>query len=189
MNLKPIDKPLYRKRLNLVIVAFILSFGFFAVSFGQILIHFFGDIAITSVAIETGEQPNNFKLNLLGVMLGLLIASFILSRLRHTDFFYEIYYVWQLKQLHNRIYRKLTKIKALAKLNNVDAYIVLAFYYQSLKVVYELDDNTLVISKVNSDILTLEQSIKEADLKVELQQFSEALLASVEKQLPELKLI
>lgn len=188
MNLQPINKPLYRKRLNIVIAVFILSFALLAVSFGQILIHFLSDVTLTSLSVEASEQPNNFKLNLLGVVLGLLVSSLVLNYLKHTLFFKEIYYVWRLKQIHNRIYRKLSKIKKLAQQDNKNAYIVLNFYYESLKFVYELDDNTLVISKVNKDITELNTRMADANLTVTLDEFSEPLLSAIEKQLPELTL-
>ena len=222
MKLKSINKLLYRKRLNLVIVAFVIGFGFSSVGFGQVLIHFFGDtsavpekiqrisvnnlsqnpeidsaVALPSQPIshvdikndlnEEAQKPNNFRWNLLGVILGLLLSSLTLNYLKYSVFFTEIYYVWQLKQIHNRIYRKLSKIKKLANSGNVDAYIVLNYYYLSVKSVYELDDNTLVISTVNKEIALLEQAIRDAQFHVELTMFSESLLASVEKRLPELK--
>lgn len=187
MKLKPIDKSIYRKRLNVIIIAFIIGFAFFALVFGQILIHFFGEVATASLANESQTPPNNFKLNLLGVILGLLVSSFILNYVKHASFFSETYYVWQLKQLHNRIYRKLTKIKALADKGDEEAYTVLSFYYTSIKFVYELDDNTLVISKVNDDIEALNQSIQDANLSIDIENFSVPLLASVEQKIPELK--
>lgn len=225
MKLKSIDKLLYRKRLNLVIVAFILGFGVSAVGFGQVLIHFFGDPPLTlstpkiapslsangisqqpAAAITVDgenhfnaqrdtqtdtkplpEKPNNFRWNLLGVILGLLLSSLTLNHVKHSDFFTEIYYVWQLKQIHNRIYRKLTKIKKLASSGHEDSYIVLYYYYVSLKSVYELDDNTLVISRVNKEISALEDAISQAQFTVNTSLFSEPLLASVEQQLSQLK--
>ena len=208
MKLKSINKLLYRKRLNLVIVAFVIGFGFSGVGFGQVLIHFFGEAPTTvstspathellksetplttpsfnqqNGAEAPSEKPNNFRWNLLGVILALLLSSLTLNHLKHSDFFAEIYYVWQLKQIHNRIYRKLSKIKKLANSGNVDAYIVLNYYYLSVKSVYELDDNTLVISTVNKEIAALEQAIADAHLSVDVSMFSELLLASVEQQL------
>lgn len=182
MKLQNIDKKLYRKRLNIVIVGFIVAFTLLALMFGQVLIHFFST-APTINAVGEHTEVNNFHLNLIGVLLGLAVTSITLSQLRSKDFFYEIYYVWQLKQLHNRIYRKIAKIKALAQSGNIDAYIVLIFYYESLKQVYELDDNTLVISKVNKDVSELHESMHAANLSVTADQFSKALLISLESDL------
>ena len=139
MKLIEINKATYRKNLNQVIIGFIITFLVLSLAFGAGLISTFSTVA------ETGEG-DNFRYNFLGVLLGLFTCLAMLNILKTKAFFHEIFYVWQLKQIHNKVYRKIKKIKAASEQGDVNAVIILNFYYQSQKQVYLLDDNTLVIS-------------------------------------------
>lgn len=167
MQLIKIDKAVYRKRLNIVIAGFIATLTILALAFAQLFILNFEQ-----------EGVSNFKYNLLGVILALLACAAILHSLKESQFFKEIYYVWQLKQLQNKIFRKLTKIKADAKEGNENALIILLYYYQSLKLVYLLDDNTLTISKVEKDLNLVNETIANKNLALSAEQFDKSLLTS-----------
>ncbi len=167
MQLINVDKALYRKNLNIVIASFIVTLLVLALAFGQLLI------------INFAEQGvNNFRYNLLGVVLSLLACAAILHSSKRSQFFKEIYYVWQLKQLQNSIYRKLAKIKLAAKNNEEKALLILMFYYQSLKLVYLLDDNTLTMSKVEKEIADLQETIADNNLALTAEQFDKSLLTT-----------
>jgi hypothetical protein len=86
-----------------------------------------------------------------------------------------VYYVWQIKQQQNAIYRKLKKIKAAAD-DDVNALIILNFYYTSLKQIYLLDDNTLTMSKLDKDISELNTRIENKNLTLSTDQFNKSLL-------------
>lgn len=179
MKLKNIEKPVYRKHLNIIIVAFIASFLMLALAFGQGLILLFTDSVNTSageLANDITAPESNFRYNFIGVILALLICLFVLHKLRSSAFFNEVYYVWQVKQLHNAIYRKLKKIKAASANDDVNAWIILNFYYASLKQVYLLDDNTLTMSKLNSDISELNTRIENKNLTLSTEQFDKSML-------------
>lgn len=195
MKLIEIDKKTYRKRLNIVIVSFISCLLALALIYGQLLIAGFGvevptdqndalvlsenhDSVKDNAAQANEEQPTNFKYNFLGVLLSLLSCIFILHRLRESEFFYEVYYVWQVKQLQNLIFRKLKKIKAGAENGDVSALIILNFYYASLKQIYLLDDNTLTISKLNRDIEQLNELISSKNLTLCDEQFEKSMVTS-----------
>jgi len=167
MQLMNIDKARYRKHLNIVIVVFISILLVLALTFGQLLILNFGQ-----------EGVNNFRFNLLGVILSLLACMAALHTLKTSDFFKEIYYVWQIKQLQNLIYRKLKKVKKAAKGLEQEALIILTFYYQSQQQVYQLDDNTLTINKVNKDLADLQETIDNSNLTVNAEQFEKKLITS-----------
>jgi hypothetical protein len=198
MKLIEIEKATYRKHLNIIIVGFIATLLILALAYGQGLIMLFADNSIVAettvntasdvgglanekaneaIAIEE-PAPNNFKFNFFGVLLALLTCVFVLHKLRASAFFKEVYYVWQVKQLQNLIYRKLKKIKAAAENDDVDALIILSFYYASLKQVYLLDDNTLTMSKLNKDISELNTRIENKSLAITAAQFDKALLAN-----------
>jgi hypothetical protein len=181
MKLQDIDKKTYRSKLNQVIIGFIITLAVLAIAFGAVLIAVFSDpLALDSikVTVEEGQQSSNFKYNFLGVILALLACAGILQRLKDQPFFYEIYYIWQLKQVHNIIYRRLKKIKKSSVEGDENALIILTFYYASLKQLYILDDNTITMSSLNSDISKLETLIVEQDKDVSIEQFTQALLSS-----------
>lgn len=167
MQLMKIDKNRYRKHLNIIIAGFIATLLILALSFGQLLIMGFAE-----------EGVSNFRYNLLGVVLALFACAAILHTLKNSDFFKEIYYVWQIKQIQNLIYRKLKKIKVAAKDDNIDALIILVFYYRSLQQVYQLDDNTLTITTVNKELNDLQETIANKNLTIDAEQFDKKLLNS-----------
>ncbi|TPH12830.1 DUF3087 family protein [Litorilituus lipolyticus] len=190
MQLQQIDKQRYRKNLNFVIVGFIVSLLVLSLSFGQILIKTFSTVSdVTSSqeasyiqqdnTDESQQVPSNFKYNLLGVILGLLACASILHNLKSKAFFNEIYYVWQLKQLQNSIYRQLKKVEAKASEGNVNALIILNFYYQSLKQVYLLDDNTITLTKVENDIVRINDLIQEHNINADVSLFEKELLSKI----------
>jgi hypothetical protein len=167
MQLIDIDKARYRKHLNIIIAGFIGTLLILALVFGQLLIMSFAQ-----------DDISNFRYNLLGVVLSLLACAAILHTLKTSEFFNEIYYVWQIKQIQNSIYRKLKKIKAAANNEDSNALIILVFYYQSLKQVYELDDNILTITIVNKDLSKIQEMIEKQDLDITAEQFDKTLLSA-----------
>jgi len=186
MKLKDIDKQTYRSRLNQVIVVFIITLAILAVTFGAILIALFTDplavdnVTISSVnaAVESAGESSNFKYNFLGVVLALLACGAILQKLKDKPFFDEIYYIWQLKQIQNTIYRRLKKIKKASLDGDENALIVLKFYYASLKQLYILDDNTITMSTLMSEISKLDTLISESDKEIHVDQFTQVMLSS-----------
>lgn len=167
MQLLDIDKTRYRKHLNIIIAGFIGTLLVLALVFGQLLIASFGQ-----------EEVNNFRYNLLGVILSLLACAAILHQLKNSLFFTEIYYVWQIKQLQNLIFRKLKKIKQAADNEDKNALVILLFYYQSQQQVYQLDDNTLTINTVNKKLTDLQEIIANKNLTISAEQFDKKLLSS-----------
>lgn len=169
MKLIDIDKTLYRKRLNIVIVAFIASLTLLALLFGSVLISLFA-APITEPAVS------NFRFNLMGVILALISCLSLLHFLKQSDFFVEVYYVWQLKQCQNSIFRRLKKIKLASEQGDVNAITTLKFYYLSLQKVYLLDDNTLTITTINKKLSDLENLILDKNLIISPEQFEKSML-------------
>jgi hypothetical protein len=186
MKLKDIDKQTYRSRLNQVIVGFIITLALLAVTFGAILIALFTDplavdnvtIASVNAAVDSAGESSNFKYNFLGVVLALLACGAILQKLKYKPFFDEIYYIWQLKQIQNTIYRRLKRIKKASLDGDENALIVLKFYYASLKQLYILDDNTITMSTLTSDISKLDILISESGKEIHVDQFTQVMLSS-----------
>ncbi len=179
MKVVEIDKAVYRKRLNIVIAGFILCLAALSIGISSILISLFSEqgVNLSLVSTEQVEQGSNFKYNFLGVVLALLACAAILNSVKRSQFFDEIYYVWRLKQIHNSIYRKLKKIKQAAyEQNDINAVIILLYYFTTLKQVYLLDDNTLTMANVTTEQQKLQTFIEEKHLTVSIEQFDKSLL-------------
>jgi len=200
MTLVEINKATYRHRLNRVITGFVITFTFLAILFGSGLIALFAESSmnnlvgkpagieqiaqpLTETSTENSSEPkikpaNNFKYNLLGVILALLACAAILQKIKTTEYFREIYYVWQLKQLHNAIYRRLHHIKKALEQDDINAMIILNYYYTSLEQVYLLDDNTLTLEKVHREQKQLNDTIANKSLNISVEQFNQAMIKS-----------
>lgn len=187
MQLIEINKARYRKHLNIVIVGFIVSLLVLSLCFGAVLISLFSTVGevmeveqVLSAATDLvqGEEETNFRYNLLGVILALLANAAILHSIKGSEYFKEVYYVWQIKQIQNLIFRKLKKIKPAAKEGQKEALIILSFYYQSQKQVYSLDDNTITLTTVENEIAKVEQLIEDNGLDISNTQFDKSLLAT-----------
>lgn len=165
MQLKEINKDTYRGHLNVIIV---FAIGFFAavgVGISSLLVFYFGAAA-----------GDNFFLNLLGVSIGGAIAAFCLHRLKSSAYFYEVAYVWDLKQELNLINRQLSQLKRAAADNNVDAIIILLYNYHGSHQLWQLDDNVLNLHELELELIQLEDKIRQLGLKLEPNQYQRALL-------------
>ena len=188
MQLIDINKARYRKHLNITIVGFISSLLVMSLIFGTLLISLFSNVVEVNELVKIAndviidgmeaEPETNFRYNLLGVILALLANGAVLYNIKNSEFFTEIYYVWQIKQLQNLVYRKLKKIKLAAKNGEETALIILSFYYQSQIQVYKLDDNTITLSSIEKNLQQINDSIAESNLTISAEQFEKQLIAS-----------
>ena len=183
MQLIDIDKARYRKHLNIVIIGFIVSLLVLSLLFGSIFIALFStviDNTVMQVATDGAnlESQSNFRYNLAGVILALLANAAILHSVKNSDYFYEIYYVWQIKHLQNLIYRKLKKVKAAGKAGDEKALIILSYYYQSQLQIYQLDDNTITLSTIENHLAEVNVVISENELSISADQFEKSMITS-----------
>lgn len=174
MKLQKINKEEYRKKMNLLLVSLVGSLAVFAIVFGTILIDLFG--SGQSIA---GESTGNFHLNVLGVLLSVSLNAFIASRVKGHDYFKEALYVWNLKQVHNQIYRKLKRIQPKAEQGDRDALTVLYFYYTTQKQVYDLDNNTLTIKTVQQSLDNILELSEKWSIELDIEAFSKDLIAKI----------
>ena len=172
MKLQKINKEEYRKKMNLLLVSLVGSLALFAIVFGSILIEFFG-----SAGSVTGEATGNFHLNVLGVILSVALNAFIASRVKGHDYFKEALYVWNLKQIHNQIYRKLKRIQPKAEQGDREALTILYFYYTTQKQVYDLDNNTLTIKTVQKSLDNIVELSEKWSIELDIETFSKDLVA------------
>ncbi len=172
MKLQKINKEEYRKKMNLLLVSLVGSLALFAIVFGSILIELFG-----SAGSISGEATGNFHLNVLGVILSVALNAFIASRVKGHDYFKEALYVWNLKQTHNQIYRKLKRIQPKAEQGDRDALTILYFYYTTQKQVYDLDNNTLTIKTVQQSLDNIVEVSDKWSIELDIEAFSKDLIA------------
>ncbi|MBY5992870.1 DUF3087 family protein [Ferrimonas balearica] len=158
MRLETVDKGRYRRQVNQVTLGFVGALALLSVALGAGLIALFGQ-----GPSAPGESTGHFHLNLMGVILALGLCSAVLAGLRRHPRFHELFYVWQLKQMQNRLYRKLARIQAAAEGNDPKALSMLDFYHRSRKLVYELDNNTLTLSAVERDLARVVEQAEALD--------------------------
>ncbi len=165
MQLKQIDKDRYRSHFNVVIVFAVAVFSALGVGFSALLIHFFG--------VSGGD---NFYLNLLGVASAAVLSVITLRALKPTAYFYELAYIWDLKQELNLINRKHAKIKSAVAANDPDAIIVMLYNLTGSRQLWLLDDNVINLHELELELIQLEHQIKNLGLQISTEQYSRNLL-------------
>ncbi|MGY5511246.1 DUF3087 domain-containing protein [Vibrio antiquarius] len=169
MEIKKINKDIYKKKVNLVIGGFVALLAISSLAFSTLLIVLFGNTEVVP------EQPTgNFHWNLIGVLLAVATSLSLLNQIKTRPYMEEVLYVWKLKQLHNKIFRKLKSIKAAASNDDVKALTTLKFYYTTQQQVFELDNNTLTMSSVNKELEAIEQIEAEQSLDLDITSFKES---------------
>ncbi|WP_395340214.1 DUF3087 domain-containing protein [Ningiella sp. W23] len=138
MKLIQIDKARYRKHLNYVIVSCIVALVVGSLGIAQALIALFPD-----------ASGSHFHWNLTGVVVSAIGIGFILNKYRRHPFMTEVTYVWELKQVLNKINRKLTKIKNEAQKGDVKAMQILHYSYAGSRLLWRLDDNSIVMDELS----------------------------------------
>ena len=91
----------------------------------------------------------------------------------------EVLYVWKLKQIHNKIYRKLKNIKAAASSDDLKALTILKFYYTTQRQVFDLDNNTLTMSSVNKELEAIEEIEASKSLVIDITSFEQSWLDTI----------
>ncbi len=171
MEIQKINKAVYRKKVNLVIGGFVVLLAVSSLAFSTLLISLFGN-----TNIQPEQSTGNFHWNLIGVLLSLATSLSLLNQFKTRPYMKEVHYVWKIKQLHNKIYRKLKSIKAAASSADLKALTILKFYYTTQKQVFELDNNTLTMSSVNKELEAIEEIEVSKSLSLDIKSFDEAWL-------------
>ena len=166
MQLLDINKNRYRKHLNVVIATLIVSLMSLALLFGQ------GFIALLS-----NPQSDNFILNIAGVIVAAVCCVAVLWSIRGHNLMTEVVYVWQLKQVLNKIYRKNREIEQAAfEQDNKKAMIILNFYYHASMQLYKLDDNTITLDSLQERMDKLKNHLQVNNMDVQVSEYREDML-------------
>jgi hypothetical protein len=137
MQLIEVNKIRYRKHLNRVIVACIAC-----LAMGSLL------VSQTLIAVFPDESGSHFHWNLLGVIVSCITIFLLLNKYRKHEFMTEVVYVWELKQALNKITRKMSSLKTAANEGNVDAMIAIQYSYAGSRLLWKLDDNTIIMDEL-----------------------------------------
>lgn len=165
MQLKEIDKNRYRKHYRIV---------FAGIAFVLLIIA----PATSALFINLFSNPEGSYLfhNLAGVIVGVVIITFLLNKFRQHPFMYEVMYVWDLKQQLNKIHRKQRKIEAAVEENDKDAMIIMNFMLHGSKQLYELDDNTITMEDLLIKIQVHDERMEAAGLNSSTDEFNPTML-------------
>lgn len=165
MNLIEIDKNRYRKNLRIVFAGIVTALVAISPSSSTLIIKLFST-----------PDADHFWHNLAGVAFAACVVAITLNKIRHHPFMFEVAYVWNLKKQLNRIYRKQTKIEEKIKDHDHDAMVIMNYMYRGSKQLYELDDNTITMSTLNSQIRALDDKMEKAGISLSTDSYNPAML-------------
>lgn len=165
MQLKKINKERYAKHYKQIMIGIVIVLMAIALSVSTILIQLFGNV-----------DGSNFWLNLVGVVIGGIVIVSLLRRNRDHEFMYEVIYVWDLKQMLNRIYRKQKKVKAAIETGDRDAMVIMNWSYNGSEQLYNLDNNTITMEDLHKSMRELQKVIDEHGLSISTDDFKPEML-------------
>ena len=84
--------------------------------------------------------------------------------------------MWNLKHQLNRIYRKKRKIEPQIDENNFDAMVIMNYFYQGSKQLYELDDNTITLDDLAIKLSHLNDRLEQTGLKLTTDEYDPSIL-------------
>jgi hypothetical protein len=100
----------------------------------------------------------------------------LLNKYRTHDFMTEVVYVWDLKQVLNKINRKMLKLKAASLEGNLDALIAIHYSYAGSRLLWQLDDNTLVMDELVTQQADLDSLAKKYNLTLNTDDYDKRTL-------------
>ena len=165
MKLVDIDKKRYRKHLRLVFAGIAVALMAIAIGASTIL-----------NGLTSTPEESHFWLNLAGVVIAVAVVVSILQKLRAHPFMKEVVYVWELKQVLNRIHRRERKLGAAVEAGDPEALIIMNFFYRGSKQLYELDDNLVTIDELIDKIRYHDKRLAEAGLTTDTETFDPGML-------------
>jgi hypothetical protein len=165
MKLTDIDKARYRKHLRWVFAGIAMALTAIAIGASAILIRL----------LSTPEE-SHFWLNVAGVVIAVALVVTLLQRLRPHPLMKEVVYVWELKQMLNRIHRREPELEPAAEAGDPQALVIMNFFYRGSKQLYELDDNLVTIEELIDKIRYHDKRLAEAGLTTDTDTFDPAML-------------
>ncbi len=115
----------------------------------------------------------HFNWSLLCVVVTTVSIAWLLNKYRHHDFMTEVVYVWELKQTLNKINRKMMKLKVAGDEGNSSALLAMHYYYEGSSLLWQLDDNTLLMGELATKQTELESLAKTFNLVLNSDEYKE----------------
>lgn len=171
MKLQQVDKVIYKKRVNILMVITVVVLLATSLSVSNILIALFG----------TGVDGDHFWFNLIGVAVGLLVIAIVYKVILSKPFMEEVNYVRNLKKEMNRIYRHSKILQKRIEEDDENALIIAYFNLKASKQVYGLDNNTLTMDELNERIRILDEQIERLGLTISVEDYKPELLAGLKE--------
>ncbi|MFT7413083.1 MAG: hypothetical protein ACI9J4_001451 [Paraglaciecola sp.] len=165
MQLIDINKTRYRRHLNIVI----------ALCAGGLAIGSLG-ISQTLIALFPDESGSHFHWNLLGVVIASVAMAWLLNKYRTHDFMTEVVYVWELKQTLNKINRRMLKLKTAGRDGNKNALLAIHYSYAGSRLLWQLDDNIIVMDELATQQTELDSIIAQYNLTLNIDDYDERIL-------------
>lgn len=167
MQLIEINKARYRRHLNIVIAGCI----------GGLVIGSLG-ISQTLIALFPDDSGSHFNWNLLGVVITSVTIAWLLNKYRTHNFMTEVVYVWELKQSLNKINRRMPKLKTASSEGSADALLAIHYSYAGSRLLWQLDDNTIVMDELAIQQTELERIAAEFNLTLNADDYDERILTA-----------
>jgi hypothetical protein len=167
MKLIKIDKARYRRHLKYVMAGCVAALAVGSLTVSQLLIMRFPD-----------ESGSHFHWNLLGVVVSAVVIARLLNHYRKHDFMTEVVYVWELKQALNKITRKMPKLEAASRNGHADALLAIHYSYSGSRLLWELDDNTLLMDELTMKQAALKTLAEEYAVSLDADDYDERILQS-----------
>ncbi|RTE66467.1 DUF3087 domain-containing protein [Amphritea opalescens] len=155
MQLKEINKERYSKHYKQTMIAVAVVLAVVALVVSTLLIQLLGN-----------GDGSNFWFNVAGVVCGGFVVLTLLRRYRGHEYMHEMVYVWDLKQILNKIYRKQKKIKAAAEEGDRDAMVIMNWSYSGSEQLYNLDNNTITMEDLHESMRELQQVMQKYGVSV-----------------------
>ncbi len=163
--LREIDKQRYNRRVKLVFAGIVIALALLSLLFSTLYIRLFST-----------PEADHFWHNLAGVATAAVVVVWGLNRLRGHPWLDEVAYVWDLKQMLNRIYRKQKKIEAAAEQGDRNAMKILDFQLEGSRQLYHLDDNTITMDALMIKLEANKRRMEAAGLDTSSPELDPALL-------------
>ncbi|WP_220717977.1 DUF3087 family protein [Agarivorans litoreus] len=164
MQFQKIDKALYQQRSRYTYLGISGLLILFTLFWSSLFIALFS------------KGSDNFYLNLMGVVAAVVTIIPIVLTLKERAWFYEVMYVWRLKQELNKINRKMAALVNAMNKGDKTAFEIVKFSYLGSRQIWELDDNTLMLNELSISEKKLEQQAEQFNLNIDANNYSSSAL-------------
>lgn len=170
-EIRHLDPQQYRQQTRKSTLIVALVFGVLAMSLSAIAVALFGS-----------AQGSNFRWNLGGVLLGLVISVALVRNVFWTQpWMASAAYGWQLKRSLMKITNAMHQVEAGVRTGSPAAMKLLRFYHLGLAEMHKLDGNPQALNDLGGQVDQHRQAMLEMGLSIDQYQFDPAWLESLQQ--------